>query len=232
MELKFLGIGSAFNPLKGNNSAYFIENDELFLIDCGENIFTRIIEKNLLNKIKNINVMITHLHSDHIGSLSTLIDYAYYILKIPVYIITSNKLEYDIESFLYYTGVTKKKYSFKDVTNYNNYKSFNSIKYIKTLHSSNLACYSLIFETNKGIIYYSGDTKELNTLKSLLNDNLYKAYIDTNSSNSPTRSHVYIGDLIDIVDNKYKSKIYCMHINDNKCIEMIINNGFNIVETN
>lgn len=232
MELKFLGIGGAFNPLKGNTSAYFKENNELFLIDCGENIFTRIIEKNILEDIKSINIMVTHLHSDHIGSISTLIDYAYYILKIPVYIITSNIIEYDIASLLNYTGITKEKYSFKDVTEYTNYKSFNSIKYIKTSHVIKLASYSLIFETNRGIIYYSGDTKELNTLKSLLNNNLYKAYIDTNSSNNPANTHVYIGDLIETVDNKYKDKIYCMHINDNKCMEMIKESGFNIVETN
>ena len=36
MDLKFLGRGSAFNVLEGNTSCYFIEKDELFLIDCGE----------------------------------------------------------------------------------------------------------------------------------------------------------------------------------------------------
>ena len=32
MELSFLGRGAAFNPKEGNNSAYFIENNQLFLI--------------------------------------------------------------------------------------------------------------------------------------------------------------------------------------------------------
>ncbi len=44
MELTFLGRGAAFNPKEGNNSAYFIEKDELFLIDCGERIFDKLID--------------------------------------------------------------------------------------------------------------------------------------------------------------------------------------------
>ena len=39
MDLQFLDKGAAFNPKEGNNSAYFIENNQLFLIDCGESVF-------------------------------------------------------------------------------------------------------------------------------------------------------------------------------------------------
>ena len=35
-KLKSLGFGSAFNSQEyGNNSWYFIENDKVFMIDCG-----------------------------------------------------------------------------------------------------------------------------------------------------------------------------------------------------
>lgn len=46
--LKFLGRGSAFNTEEGNTSAYIKENRTLFLIDCGSNIFERIMFKDLL----------------------------------------------------------------------------------------------------------------------------------------------------------------------------------------
>ena len=36
MNLKFLGIGSAFQSSLYNNCAYVKEDDKLFLIDCGE----------------------------------------------------------------------------------------------------------------------------------------------------------------------------------------------------
>ena len=87
MKLKFLGRGAAFNPKEGNTSAYFIENNQLFLIDCGESIFEKLVELDLLNDIESINLMITHTHSDHIGSLGSLVMYAYYTLKRPLNII-------------------------------------------------------------------------------------------------------------------------------------------------
>ena len=73
MELKFLGRGAAFYPVLGNTSAYDICDNNLFLIDCGETIFKKLFEKDIFNKINNIYIFITHTHSDHIGSLSSLI---------------------------------------------------------------------------------------------------------------------------------------------------------------
>lgn len=39
MDLKFLGCGSAFNPVYGNTSAYFIIGKHLYVIDAGESVF-------------------------------------------------------------------------------------------------------------------------------------------------------------------------------------------------
>ena len=69
MNLKFLGRGGSDNQLQGNNSAYFIEDRSLFLIDCGENIFEKILEKEILKEIDRIYLFITHTHSDHVRSI-------------------------------------------------------------------------------------------------------------------------------------------------------------------
>ena len=87
MELFFLGRGAAFNPKEGNNSAYFVENNQLFLIDCGESIFERLVESGVLESVEAINLMITHTHSDHIGSLGSLAMYSFYTLHKPLNII-------------------------------------------------------------------------------------------------------------------------------------------------
>ena len=94
MELSFLGRGAAFNTVESNNSAYFIDNNELFLIDCGETVFQSLINTGILEDKNNINVMITHTHSDHIGSLGSLALYAYYNLNKPLNIIMPNDQEY------------------------------------------------------------------------------------------------------------------------------------------
>lgn len=102
MELNFLGRESAFNPKEGNNSAYFIENKELFLIDCGEDVFGRIIKLNLFDGIDTVNLMLTHTHSDHIGSLGSLVMYSFYVLHKYVNIIIPDKAKYlvNIENIL------------------------------------------------------------------------------------------------------------------------------------
>ena len=94
MELIFLGWGAAFNPKEGNNSAYFVENNQLFLIDCGESIFERLIESGVLERIQSINLMITHTHSDHVGSLGSLVMYSFYILHKPLNIILLEKAKH------------------------------------------------------------------------------------------------------------------------------------------
>ena len=94
MDLIFLGRGAAFNPEEGNNSAYFIENNQLFLIDCGESIFKSLMENNVLENIETINLMITHTHSDHIGSLGTLISKLFYTYNRKTNIIIPADKEY------------------------------------------------------------------------------------------------------------------------------------------
>ena len=81
-ELKFLGRGSAFNIKEGNTSAYLKENETLLLIDCGETVFKEILDRNLLDGVKDVHILITHLHSDHVGSLSSLLMYCWYVKKI------------------------------------------------------------------------------------------------------------------------------------------------------
>ena len=81
-KLKFLGRGSAFNVQEGNTSAYIKENNTLLLIDCGETVFKEILNKNLLDDVKDVHILITHFHSDHVGSLSSLLMYCWYVKKI------------------------------------------------------------------------------------------------------------------------------------------------------
>lgn len=86
-ELKFLGIGSAFNTELGNTSAFIKENNSLFLIDCGGTVFSKLQELKILEGVKKVYIAITHSHPDHVGSLGDLIFYSYYTLKATVTIL-------------------------------------------------------------------------------------------------------------------------------------------------
>ncbi|HBE86714.1 MAG TPA: hypothetical protein DDW53_17100, partial [Lachnoclostridium sp.] len=75
MELHFLGSGSAFYPLYKNTIAYFELNNDLYLIACGETVFETLLSLVDLEQYREIYVVITHLHADHVGSLASLISY-------------------------------------------------------------------------------------------------------------------------------------------------------------
>ena len=234
MELLFLGRGSAFNFSEGNTSAYFIDKNELFLIDCGESIFERIMENKLLENVKNINIMITHTHSDHIGSIGSLIMYCYYVIKKKVNIIISKDCLYkdDLINLIRIFGCTKEMYRVIDEKKFDNkYNLFNNIRFLKTEHVSQIPSYGILFDTKNGLIYYSGDTKELNNISNIISGkkNIDKIYIDTTSTNTKNNVHVYIGELNELIPEQLKNKIYCMHINDKKCIEMAHEYGFNAI---
>lgn len=236
MELNFLGRGAAFNPKEGNNSAYFIENNQLFLIDCGENIFGRLIDGGLLENVETINLMITHTHSDHIGSLGSLVTYSFYILHKPLNIILPKGAKHlpNIEKVLDGFGCTKAMYNYIDEKNFDSkYDTFQNIRYVETSHCDELDCYSILFSTKQGIVYFSGDTREINTVKTLISSGqlIDKLYIDTTTTNFPGNVHLYIGILREAIPEEFKSKVYCMHFNNDDCIEQAKMCGFNIVET-
>ncbi len=69
MKLHFFGCGSAFNPAMGNTSAWFEMDGCLFLVDCGETVYELLMKRSDLREYRQIYVLLTHLHADHVGSL-------------------------------------------------------------------------------------------------------------------------------------------------------------------
>lgn len=236
MELKFLGRGAALNPKEGNTSAYFEIKKDLFIIDCGENIFERIIEKKLLERKVSINIFVTHTHSDHVGSLGSLLTYSYYFLHKKVNIIYGNKKHKKmIEQVLKIFGCEDHIYNFINISELSNkYKELKKVKYIETDHCDVLTSYGIVFNTQNGIIFYSGDTRELDYIIKLLNSNkkIDKIFVDVTTSDFKGNVHLFIGTLNKIIKDKDKKYIYCMHFNNSECITKALEYGFNIVEIN
>ena len=81
INLKFTGIGSAFNTKLGTNSAFFIKDKTLFLFDCGDSTFGKLKENEILQNIEKIIIITSHCHPDHISSIGSLIFYLHYINK-------------------------------------------------------------------------------------------------------------------------------------------------------
>jgi len=235
MELIFLGRGAAFNPKEGNTSAYFVENNKLFLIDCGESVFERLVETGILENIEEINLMITHTHSDHIGSIGSLAMYSFYKLHKPLNIIMPTEAKYlsNIENILSGFDCDREMYNYINEKEYDNkHKTFKNIRFIETKHRGSLNCYGVLFETQNGLIYYSGDTSEIENIKRLIENNelIDKIYIDTTTDDYPGNVHLNIEILKKEIPEELKSRTYCMHLNNDDCIERAKELGFSVAE--
>lgn len=238
MELKFLGRGSAFNVKEGNTSAYYKEGFDMLLIDCGSTVFSKIVEKNILNDVHDLYIAITHSHPDHIGSLGDLIFYCYYALRIRVHILYgNNRTKEDIIKYFEACGVENYMYHFLDkVFPFGSDSMF--VAFGKCKHVHNLPSYNLFIFYNDKQIFYSGDCCELsyecdrNLLVQFNTDRIYKSdliYIECSYYDKLNSVHFSLNSLYTMFFN-LKHKVFCMHFDCDKCIEECKEYGFNIVE--
>ena len=209
--LKFLGRDSGFGKM--NNSAYCEIEDKLILIDCGYTVFNDIKEKFDFNKYESINVIITHLHNDHAGSLSQLILYLWIVFNKKVNIF-SNCI--NIKTYWDITGVPPEAY----ILNGENDK----LKFIKTEHTPYIDAYGFLLSVNNKTIAYTGDTNTLTPFLIYI-DKIEELYIDVSRFGG---AHIKIDDVLDKL-NEIKSKgiaIFLMHIDDKDYIKGVTNNQF------
>ncbi|MGL4450202.1 MAG: MBL fold metallo-hydrolase [Sarcina sp.] len=229
--LKFLGIGSAFNTELLNNSAFIKENNRLLLIDCGGMIFDRIQELRLLDNIEEVNIIITHIHPDHVGSLGDLIFYIYYKLnkKVKVYHPSSQIVEllkllgvssefYDLENSM--DGRIKSIYE-KDIE-----LNFNRVSHVGKMES-----YGFILKIKGESLYYSGDSNKLpvEILNKFLVREIDYIYHDTCGVEYTGNAHMYIERLENLIPEHLREFVYCMHIDKTLSEEKILESGFNMV---
>ena len=232
MKLNFLGRGASFYPQAGNNAAYFIDSDELFLIDCGEDVFGKLMGYGMFKGIKKVNLLVTHLHSDHIGSLGSLILFCHFALRNDLNIIIEEDLKYleDLKRLVEIFGCTNEMVNYVLSKDLKGYQLFDEIKFVETYHCPTLDCYGIKFKKGDIVTYYSGDTRELCQARDILeNEQVDYVYIDVNTSNAKERVHICIDEVLKL-DPKYYSYIYCMHVNNQECIEKIQAAGLNLVE--
>lgn len=207
--LTFLGSDSGFGDK--NNSSYVEEENKLILIDCGFTVFNEIKRKFDFNKFDNIEVVITHLHNDHAGSLSQLILYLYFIYNKKVTVISKCN---NIKQYLDITGTPPEVYELKD--------ELENLKFVKTEHTKYLDAYGFVLNVKNKKIVYTGDTNTLEPFLPFISiaDELY---VDVSKYGG---AHLKIDNVIDLL-KEFKSngtEVVLMHIDDKKYIESEIKN--------
>jgi len=212
--LKFLGNNSGFGDK--NNSAYIEKDDRFILIDCGFTVFNEIKNKFDFSKYLEIDIVITHLHNDHAGSLSQVILYLWYVFNKKVTVVS--KCE-NIKTYLDITGTPSEAYDLKD--------GMDNFEFIPTVHTKLLDAYGFRVNFGDKQIVYTGDTATLEPFLPYLN-NSSEFYVDVSKFGAVHLKIDEVKDkLLEIKNNGVY--IYLMHIDDEEYIRKIVGNDFYIV---
>lgn len=226
LSLKFLGRGSAFNPSMGNTSAYVTIDKRLYLIDCGETVFERLLRTVDLEKYE-IWVLLTHLHADHVGSLGSLISYHFIVnhQRVRVFHVQSNVVD-----LLALQGIEPHFYEFVCATKLV-HEDF-SVKAIEVSHVPNMMCYGFLINHNGKTIFYSGDANTIPSeiLSALHAGEIDRLYQDTSSHRTEHPTHCDMWRLAEMIEKPQRSKVYAMHL-DNDYTKELRELGFQVVET-
>ena len=214
MRIQFLGTGGAFDINYGNSSAILTRANENILIDCGFTVFPFLVKEGLVNQINK--VVITHLHDDHVGGLSSLILYYYFKLHLGrITIVYPNKtFKRELLNFLKCTTGEPEKYA--------NFVHIDEIEYLQAIdttgeHIPEMLSYGYAFSEDEEHIVYSGD---------IANSNSIFNWIESNNLNDVCVFHdiSFIYDGVhtfykDLLPNNKKYKIYGYHCNPEQNVE-------------
>ena len=191
-----------------NTSAYATYGNTLLLLDCGETVFETLFRKNLLCDVDTIFLAITHFHSDHIGSIGSLVSYCNCVLhkKVFLYYPTRDLLPLlkmiGLPNHMYeYTSVVPSDFPFK-------------LEPVEVRHDPMIKCYGYYITDLEGSEFYGGDSAEIPTevLEKLRHGNISHIYQDTTYEfNSQTDAHGSLYQLAESVEPDIRNHITCMH---------------------
>ncbi len=195
------------------------------MLDCGESVYLKLYEKNMIEKYENIYVLLTHLHADHVGSLGSLISYSYYILGKQVIIVHPND---NIQSLLDLMGIGRETYVFKKCERVT--VSQIKVEAVPVKHVDDMDCYGYIVTGPSKTFYYSGDACEIpkEVLDGFLNGRIEEMFQDTAKAVSSHKSHLPLEELAEMIPEGLRKRVFCMHF---ECdfIDEIERLGFNHV---
>ena len=220
--LKFLGRGSAFHSQ--NNCGFFVKDGELVLMDCPMSAFHKIkylgFDKLVNGVTKGVTVFVTHTHSDHVGGIGMMIHYCYYLLHLPVKVITAN--EETAENVRYLLSVLEgccdEGYSLMTVQQAKKEYPW-IVGAVATVHTQQLEgrCFGWVIEPEGTRIVFTGDTTTLEPFIPYLEKG---TYLYTDASAHDCVVHMHIKELEAVIPRLRDKgvKVYFMHLDDEQML--------------
>ncbi|MCS7297074.1 MAG: MBL fold metallo-hydrolase [Bacteroidia bacterium] len=158
LPIRFIGAGGAHEVHWGNSSALIEWQGSNFLIDCGFTVYPRLLQANLVDKIDA--VCITHLHDDHIGSLSVLLYHRHFISRLPPLPVIVGTSELYAKLYTYLHFLMGEVELFAEVKLAEDYKPFLQALSTARLHAPHMPSCAYLFLSDEANVLYSGDIAE------------------------------------------------------------------------
>jgi len=213
--LSFLGRGSAFAD--EHNSAMFIDNGNLILIDCPMSSFEKLNDMNL-TLFDHIYLLVTHTHGDHVSGIGMLVDLLQFSVRTPITIIAPSK---EVEGDLFYllSRLEGCNESWYELTNTEDFEADWLVCSILTSHTEELAgkCFGYCLNIEGQRVVYTGDTNTFLPYEKYVSDGSY-LYIEMSAYKSPV--HLYCMDMHDKIKELVSRgvHVYLMHMDDERRI--------------
>ena len=226
--LKFVGCGAALYPKLYNSNAYFELGGDLFLLDCGETAFRQHFIAGHFEGKKSVTVIVTHMHTDHIGSLGTLIVYCFLKLGIRVRVVFPETEK--LRTVFTLTGVEPEHYTlYADIAESGETRV--ATQFVRVRHHDVMVhAFGILLTVQGRTLYYSGDAGEIpqQVIALLENGSLEAMYQDT-SMHEHSGVHCSFDQLQALIRPEFRDRVYCMHY-DGEYFDQYRRAGFRTIE--
>ena len=219
--LLFLGRGSAFSD--EHNSAFFVEDNELILIDCPATSYQK-VKKMKWEQYDNIYILITHTHGDHSGGVGTMLQYVWFAsyMKEKVTVVApSLEVKEDLIQLLMRIEGCEKEWFNIIAANELDKNWF--VAAVPTTHVKPLEgkCFGYHLNIHGNNVVYTGDTATLEPFEPLL---LCNSFLYAEAAYYKSEVHLFMKDMLPefIRLSKIGVHVYLIHLDVEKEIKKMI----------
>ncbi|MBR4627303.1 MAG: MBL fold metallo-hydrolase [Ruminococcus sp.] len=191
--LLFLGRGSAFAD--EHNSAFFVEDNELVLIDCPATSYQKVKKMNW-EQYDNFYILVTHTHGDHSGGIGTMLQYVWfasYMKKKVTIVAPSAEVREDLLLLLIRIEGCEEEWF--DIIISDELKKKWFISSVPTTHVKPLEgrCFGYHLYIQRNNVVYTGDTATLEPFTPLLKSG---SFLYTEASYYQSAVHLHLKEVL------------------------------------